>query len=102
MDELELTDEDGGTTITVRAQTRSDRNAILAVRDVALLVAVTEPPEKGKANRAIRKTLAKRLGLAKGDLTIVSGERGRDKRIHLAGVSAADVRDRLDLRTDTS
>lgn len=102
MDELELTDEDGGTTIKVRAKTRSDRNAILEVRDDALLVAATEPPEKGKANQPIRKTPAKRWGLAKGDLTIVSGEHGRDKRIHLAGVSVADIRDRLELRTDPS
>ncbi len=97
MAELELNDQADGTTVKVRAKTGADRNAILEVRGDALLVAVTEQPEKGKANRAIRKTMAKQLCLATGDLTIVSGQRSRDKRIHLAGVSAADVRDRLNL-----
>lgn len=98
MTELDLTDSTSGSTLSIRAKTRADRNEILGVRAGALLVAVTDPPEKGKANRAILKTLAKRLGIAKGHLTIVAGETHRDKRVAIAGLSASDVRQRLDLR----
>lgn len=100
MSALELTDADGGSILKVRAKTRANRNAVLEVRGDALLVAVTDPPEKGKANKAILNTLAKHLNVTKGDLSIVSGETGRDKRIHIAGLSAADIRPRLGLSDD--
>lgn len=102
MRDLDLTDGDTGAILSVRAKTRADRDEVLGVRANALLVAVTDPPEKGKANRAILKTLAKRLGIAKGHLTIVAGETHRDKRVAIAGLSASDVRKRLDLRDSPS
>jgi len=97
MSELELTNSEGGATLKIRAKTRADRNAVIEVRGDALLVAVSEPPEKGKANKAILTTLAKRLGVAKRDLSIAAGETQRDKRIRIEGLSARDVRGRLGL-----
>ena len=95
MSGLELTDADDGAMLKIRAKPRADRDAILEVRDGALLVAVTDPPEKGKANKALLKALAQRLDVAKSSLTIASGETHRDKRIHIAGLSVAQVRERL-------
>lgn len=92
---LDVTDADDGSRLKIRAKPRAGRNKVVEVRGDALLVAVTDPPEKGKANEAIRKTLAKGLGVSKSSVTIVSGETHRDKRIHVAGLSAADVRERL-------
>lgn len=97
MPELDLTDSDGSTILKVRAKTRADRNAVLEVRGDALLIAVAEPPEKGKANKAILQTLAKALGAPKRNLSIASGETQRDKRIQIEGLSASDVRGRLGL-----
>ncbi len=97
MCELDLTDSERGAILNIRAKTRADRNAVLEVRGGALLVAVSEPPEKGKANEAILKTLAKALGAPKSHLSIASGETQRDKRIRIEGLSARDVRGRLGL-----
>ena len=41
---------------------------------VSLQVRVTAQPEKGKANKAVIKILAKELGFAKSNLEIVAGD----------------------------
>jgi len=46
-------------------------------------VLVTEVPEKGKANAALIKLLAKKLGIAKTSITLVSGDTSRNKVLSL-------------------
>ena len=41
--------------------------------------------EDNKANRAIEKLIAKRLGLAKSGVTVISGETSRSKDIRIEG-----------------
>ena len=41
--------------------------------------------EDNKANRAIEKLIAKRLGLAKSGVTVISGETSRSKVIRIEG-----------------
>jgi len=50
-----------------------------------LKVAVTVPPEDGKANEAVIKLLAKDLRLPKSALTIASGAHNRRKVLLIAG-----------------
>lgn len=50
-----------------------------------LKVAVTAPPEDGKANAAVLKLLAKTWRLPKSDLSLISGASDRRKRIHIVG-----------------
>ena len=61
------------------------------MRDDALLVRLAAPPVEGAANDALIELLAERLGVARRDVRIVSGDRGRQKRVSIAGVSAAQV-----------
>ena len=70
------------------------RDEIAGWRDGVLRVRVTAPPVDGAANEALRRLLAKRLGVATGRVTIIRGHRGRRK---LVGVDAdeAVVRGRL-------
>ena len=56
----------------------------------ALVVAVAAPAVEGKANEAVRKALAAAFGVRRQDVTIVVGERGRDKVVELP-----DALDRL-------
>lgn len=49
----------------------------------ALIVAVAAPAVAGKANEAVRRALAEAFGLRRQQVTIVRGERGRDKVIEL-------------------
>ncbi len=54
-----------------------------------LKISVTAAPENGKANAAMIKSLAKALGLAKGDIEVVAGQTSRNKKIRLRGNEAA-------------
>jgi uncharacterized protein len=58
---------------------------------------VTAPPVDGKANDAVRKLLARQLGLPPGRVTVVRGETARDKLIEVDGLDAAALRRALDL-----
>ena len=50
---------------------------------------------EGEANAALTAFLAKALGVAKRDVTLARGGQSRLKMIEVAGLSEAEVRDRL-------
>jgi uncharacterized protein (TIGR00251 family) len=52
---------------------------------ISLKIRVTQPPDKGKANKAVIALLAKRLGFAKSALSIVAGDTSRNKQIRING-----------------
>ena len=83
--------------IAVRVQPRSSKNEIAGEREGALIVRVTAPPVEGRANDAVRKLLAKRLGIAPGRVTVVRGASGRDKLVQIDGMEADAVRRALSL-----
>src|SRR5438094_816513 len=56
---------------------------------------VAAPPVEGAANAAVVALVAKALGVAPSTVRVVGGERGRDKRVRVAGLTDADVRTRL-------
>ena len=85
-----------GITIRVRAKPRASRSAVLGVRDGAVEVAVAAPPVAGLANRELVRVLSRRLGIARGQVALLSGQTGRIKLVRVTGVSAAHVKDCLD------
>ncbi len=56
---------------------------------LALKVAVTAPPDKGKANAAVIALVAKAFGVAKSNVTVSLGETDRRKVLHIAGATDA-------------
>ena len=82
-------------TFRVRVQPRASREEILGWRQDVLRVAVTAPPVEGEANDAVRRLLARALGLAPSAVSVVRGERGRDKMIRVRGLTAEALRSRL-------
>lgn len=75
--------------IAVRVQARARRDEITSVRAGALVVRVTAPALEGRANKAVCRLLAGRVGVAPSDVTIVRGERSRDKVLEVRGVDQA-------------
>ena len=59
-------------------------------------VRVTAPAEGGRANDAVLKLLAERLGLPRRSLSIVSGQTGRDKVVQMAGIDSQETERRLE------
>lgn len=67
-----------GTEITVRVTPKASRNAVVVGED-GIRVYVTTVPEDGKATEAVRRLLAKAIGLAPTRLTLLRGAIARDK-----------------------
>ncbi|MBN2151003.1 MAG: DUF167 domain-containing protein [Candidatus Lokiarchaeota archaeon] len=76
--------------ITVIAHPGSRKDSIAIGDDgKSLIVHVTAPPEKGKANKAIVKLLAKRIGVGTSSVTIVRGATSSTKIIRVEGMDGA-------------
>jgi uncharacterized protein len=84
-----------GVILSVRVVPRARKTEIGGVRGEALLVRVAAPPVDGAANAALVDVLADALGVPRGAIEILSGDRGRHKRVAIAGVSPEHVRTRL-------
>jgi uncharacterized protein (TIGR00251 family) len=81
-----------GVLLAVRVIPRARKTAVAGTRERALLVRLAAPPVDGAANDALVEFLAGRLNVPRRAVRIVSGERGRSKRIAIAGVTAAAAR----------
>ncbi len=90
--ELRIREQNGAITFEVRVAARSSRNRVIGVQEGALKVALTAPPVDGAANEALKKLLAKALGVSKSEVEILRGDRARIKVLRVYGVSAADMR----------
>jgi uncharacterized protein (TIGR00251 family) len=84
-----------GTILPVLAHAGARRNAILGERAGSLRVAVTSPPERGKANEAIQTLLAESLGVKASQISLVSGATARQKRFLFEGIEPAELLVRL-------
>ena len=79
------------TEIKVRVLPRSSRTQIIGIEDDTYKVKLTAPPVEGKANKALIELLARRLGIGKGRVGIVSGSRSRLKTVRIHGLSPEEV-----------
>lgn len=84
-----------GAVIRVRVQPRAARDEIIGWRDETLRLRVTTPPVDGRANDAVRLLIARAVGLAPSTVSIVAGERSRDKLVRVGGLTAEALRQRL-------
>lgn len=81
-----------GAEIDVRVIPKSPRTAVDGERDGAVLVRVAAPPVDDAANEELRRYFAGVFGLPRRAVRIVSGDRGRKKRLALDGVTAESAR----------
>jgi uncharacterized protein (TIGR00251 family) len=82
--------ERNGVTLFVRLTPKSVKDSIEGVEETDggrshLKARVRAVPEDGKANAALVKLLAKRLGLAARDVTIAAGATSRVKQVRISG-----------------
>jgi len=84
-----------GVTVMVKVRPRSRRPGVEGVQESAsgprLRIAVAEPAEDGKANRAVCAMLARALAQPRSAVRIVSGASHREKLLAVTGDPAAIV-----------
>ena len=79
------------TIIQVKVVPRSSSNIIISEEEGVFKIKLTAPPVEGKANTALKQLLSKRLGVPKGNVEIISGQRSRVKAVRIHGLSCKDV-----------
>ena len=84
-----------GVVLRVRVQPRSSKNEVEGSAGESLKLRVTAPPAEGAANEACRSLLAKRLGIAKGRVEIISGLKSREKRVLLRDVDKKSISSKI-------
>ena len=84
----------GGVILTVRLTPKGGRDAIDGIEQSAdgrsvLRVRVRAAPSEGEANKALVRLIAKYLGVAARQVTIVAGHTSRQKRLKIDGSTIA-------------
>jgi uncharacterized protein (TIGR00251 family) len=80
--------------IEVRLRPRGHADELMGIEDGVLQARVSAPPVEGKANKALCRLVAKRIGVAPSRVTVARGEKSRQKLLLIEGID----QDRL-LRT---
>jgi uncharacterized protein len=92
-----IQDSRNGVTFAVKVHPRAKKNAITGEVGEALKLALTAPPVDGKANQACIEFFAKLLKVPRSSVTIAAGQTSRNKVIRVAGLSADEVRRRMEI-----
>jgi len=82
--------------MSVRLIPRAARDEIVGFEGDTLRVRVTAPPVDGRANEALTRLLASRLGVPRGAVRVVAGQTSRQKVISVDGLTSDEVRHRLE------
>jgi uncharacterized protein len=83
---LDLTDTPDGIVIRLKVVPGASRDRIVGEHDGALKITVSAAPEKGKANKAITKLLAKALGARANQIEIARGATSPNKTLLIRDV----------------
>ena len=86
---IRFDEKDGAAIFSVRVAPRASRSEVVGIYDGALKVRIASPPVDGAANAELIRLLAKKFGVAKTDVEIVSGETSKNKRVRIANLSAS-------------
>lgn len=84
-----LTPIPGGIELSVLVQPRASRSKIVGEHDGMLKIQLAAPPVDGEANAELVQMLARLLGVPKRQVTLMSGETSRRKRVRVDGVETA-------------
>ncbi len=84
-----------GAAFNVRVIPRARRSRLAGTRGDALLVRLQAPPVDGAANDELIEVLASALQVPKRAVSIVAGDRSRQKRVKVLGIDADTVAARL-------
>lgn len=88
---------DGGVVFPVKIVPGSSRTSVCGFLDGMVKIKISAPPEKGKANQSLVKYLAKKLGVKRKDVHILSGQTNPVKSIEISGISVEMLAAKLGL-----
>lgn len=90
-----LAERPDGCVLSIHVQPGARGAGVVGEHGDALKIRIDSPPIEGRANQALVAFLASRLGLAKGAVTLLSGESSRRKRVLVTSLPAGELLRRL-------
>jgi uncharacterized protein (TIGR00251 family) len=81
-----------GCLLSVRAQPGARKAGVIGEQAGALKVAVTAPPEDGRANQALTELLRDWLGLKRSQVALAGGPTSRNKQFLIRGLTPDELR----------
>jgi uncharacterized protein (TIGR00251 family) len=88
---LHLTQQGPDVLLSIKVVPKASRDRIIGELDGALKVAVSAAPEKGAANTAVCKLLAKALNVRTQQVSVDAGHANPRKTVRLSALRLADV-----------
>lgn len=79
----------------MRLRPRGHADELLGFEDDVLQARVSAPPVDGKANKALCRLIAKRAGVAPSQVSVVRGEKSRQKLLLVEGIDEPTLMGRL-------
>ena len=92
---MEIKETKGNVEFSVRVVPRASKTEIAGEISKTMKVRVASPPVDGAANEELVKFLAKKLGVARSDVGLISGTASRTKTIRVYGLTARQLLDAL-------
>ena len=86
---------DGSILLWIKAVPGASRSEISGVLGDRLKIRVAAPPEGGKANEAIRETLARALKIKPNQIAIHSGASNPEKILRISGIAQHQILERI-------
>src|ERR1700682_6728213 len=92
---IALTEHAEGWILPVRAQPGARKTGVKGEQAGALKLAVTSPPEDGRANQALIELLRELLGVKRSQVALLSGATSRDKKFLIVGLTRMELENRI-------
>ena len=84
-----------GVILRLHVQPGAKKTELAGQHGEALKIRLAAPPVDGKANACLIEFIARRLGVAKSAVELLSGDTSRAKRLRVGGIAAAAAMERL-------
>src|SRR5689334_3985266 len=89
--------EAGSAVIRLHVQPGAGKTAVVGRHGDAVKVRVAAPPEGGRANDAVVALIAASFDVKLAQVSLISGESSRAKRVQVDGIAEADLERLLEL-----
>ena len=86
--------------IKCRVQPSASKTSIAGIYNEQLKISLAAPPVDGKANKALRDFIAKKLKMPKSSVTVIKGLKSRSKTVACTGITKVEVETILGLNNE--
>ena len=91
-----------GCVLALRVQPGARKAGVKGEQAGAIKLAVTAPPEDGRANAAVIELLAELLDIKRKQLELIAGHTSRDKKVLVRGVTLEELQKLVDALVDAA